>query len=84
MERLKRNRVEGVVYIDGLDDAILGYAGGVNAPAKPMLIYSVKEILDILQKRDNMTREEAIEYYEFNIASMYAGETTPIFLEDLE
>lgn len=44
------------------------------------LIYSVSKCLDIL--RLNMSREEAVEYFEFNVSGAYMGEKTPIWCYD--
>jgi hypothetical protein len=61
---------------DGFDDAILGIAG-------EKIVYSVSKCLDILIKRDKMTKEEAYEYFEFNVEGAYMGEKTPIWVDDL-
>jgi len=34
--------------------------------------------------RDCMTYDEAIEFFDFNIAGLYAGERTPMILESAE
>ena len=34
----------------------------------------------ILETRDGMTEEEAVEFFEFNIAGAYVGEYTPIYM----
>jgi hypothetical protein len=59
---------------DGLDDALAGYDTTGRA------IYFVNEILGILETRDGMTEEEAVEFFEFNIAGAYVGEYTPIYM----
>ena len=59
---------------DGLDDALAGYDTQGRA------IYLVNEILGILETRDGMTEEEAVEFFEFNIAGAYVGEYTPIYM----
>eukprot|EP01050_Picozoa_sp_SAG11_P002842 SAG11_NODE_148_length_14747_cov_217.933517_19_plen_83_part_00 len=37
--------------------------------------------IDILIMRDGMDREEAEEYFEYNVQGAYVGENTPVFLE---
>lgn len=66
--------------MDGLEEAFIGLA---NQFTKPMgLAYSKQKILDILMKRDDMTYEEAYEYFEFNIEGSWVGEGTPIIIDD--
>ena len=33
-----------------------------------------------MQKRDGMTEEEALEFYDYNILGMFAGEQNPVML----
>jgi len=63
---------------DGFDDAILGVDQS-NDPVR--LIYSVKRCLDILEK--DMSSEEAMEYFSFNIECAYVGEQTPLWCWDI-
>tara|TARA_S200002703_G_scaffold156778_2_gene163135 strand:- start:372 stop:695 length:324 start_codon:yes stop_codon:yes gene_type:complete len=58
------------------DDCVMGY--GSKAGAEDCLIYDVDSVLQILM--EDMTYDEAFEYFEYNIAGAYVGETTPIFL----
>ena len=73
------NRDEGVVRLDGLDEAIVGIAYQ-HSKTENVLCYDVDKIVTILMTRDEMTYEEAHEYFEFNIGCLWAGEGTPIFL----
>lgn len=69
---------ETFLQLDGLDDAILG----VEENGSRRLIYSVSKIIDCLIAQD-MTDEEAFDYYGYNIACLYIGEQTPILCDDL-
>ena len=69
---------EGAIILDGLDTAIIGIVEEFGNG--PRILYSKEKIIDILVERDGMTSEEAIEYYDFNILGLYAGEQNPIFL----
>lgn len=64
---------------DGFDDAIIGIAERPNLG--PVVAYSVEKILAIMVARDNMTYEDALEYYEYNIAGAWMGEFTPIYIK---
>lgn len=61
---------------DGLDDAIIGicHESGVA-------VYSVEKIVEIFVKRDGMTQEEAIEFFDYNVvrAAPYY-DNAPIFI----
>ena len=67
-----------LLFADGFDDAILGIVERCSFDA--VVCYDVEKILEILMK-DDMSYEDAIEYYEFNILGAYVGEKTPMFLE---
>jgi hypothetical protein len=43
--------------------------------------YDVSACLDILMQRDNMSYEQAVEFFHFNISDAYYGDSTPIFIE---
>ncbi len=63
---------------DGLEHAFLGIATRFNTY---LACYSVTLIL-AGYRRDGMTYEEAREFFDFNVAGAWAGEGTPVFLED--
>ena len=65
---------------DGLDRAIMGTV--VSFGRKETVLYSVSQILDILMERDNMSPDEALEFFEYNILGSYNGEGMPAYLND--
>lgn len=68
---------EDILKADGFDNAILGI------DSKTMrLIYSSKKCIDILIDQE-MSREEALEYFSYNVEGAYVGEKTPIWCDDL-
>jgi hypothetical protein len=69
---------EGAIILDGLDNAIIGIVEEFGVGNR--ILYSKEKIIDILVERDGMTSGEAIEYYDFNILGLYAGEQNPVFL----
>jgi hypothetical protein len=71
-------QAEGAIILDGLDDAIIGIVEEFGNG--PKILYSKNKIIDILVERDGMTSDESIEYYDFNILGLYAGEQNPVFL----
>jgi hypothetical protein len=59
---------------DGFDDAIIGI--DLNTER---LVYSTSKCIEILMK--DMSHEEAIEHFEFNVSGSYMGEKTPIWCD---
>lgn len=68
---------EQLLQADGFEDACIG----IDA-RESKLVYSVSKMLDILQERDGMTYEDALEHFEYNIGCAYVGDKTPIFVYD--
>ena len=62
---------------DGFDDAVIGVDYGSSR-----LIYSCKKCIEILIEQEEMTAEDAIEHFQYNVAGAYVGEKTPIWCED--
>ncbi len=69
---------EGAIILDGLDDAIVGVTEEFGNGRR--ILYSADKILSILMERDGMTWHEAVEFYDYNILGLHAGEQNPIFL----
>jgi hypothetical protein len=69
---------EGAVILDSLDDAIIGIVEEFGNG--PRILYSKNKVLHILEKRDGMSSIEAVEFYEYNILGLFAGEQNPVFL----
>lgn len=67
---------EPIIVADGLDEALIGVTN--SSPIRA--VYSVQKILDILITRDGMSKLEAIEFFDFNIADAFVGECTPIYV----
>lgn len=66
-----------LLFADGFDAAICGLGRQFN---RYMVVYDREKCIIILQGQ-GMTREEAEEYFEFNVVGAYVGESTPMFLE---
>jgi hypothetical protein len=62
--------------MDGLDEAIVGFAQQASKDA--VAVYSYGKILSILQR--DMSYDDAVEHFEFNIAGAWVGESTPMVL----
>lgn len=68
---------DDLLFADGYDAAILGIAliEGVEVVA-----YDSAKVIAILSRRDGMTRDEAEEFFDYNIGGAHFGERTPLFL----
>ena len=66
---------------DGFEEALMGYGTRFT---HGVAVYSKRKCLDVLVERDEMSRDEALEFFDFNVSGAYVGENTPVFLEDLD
>lgn len=66
---------------DGFDDAIIGIGGRCGKP--DIIVYDVNKCIKILINQ-NMTEEEARDYFEFNVVGAWVGEETPIFVREID
>ena len=71
------NQYEDETFLkaDGFDDAIIGID-----ETTMRLIYSVRKCIEILMK--DMSEEDALEYFNFNVSGRYVGDKTPIWCLD--
>ena len=81
VEVIEANGDDELLFLDGLDDAIAGVTG-INGVL--VVIYNVTSIIKILMNRDEMSYEDAWEYFKFNIGDAYFGEKTPLFMENFQ
>lgn len=61
--------------VDGFDEAIIGIED-----SSMRLIYSCSKIIEML--KEEMSEEDAIEHFEYNIKGAWIGDKTPIFCTD--
>ena len=66
-----------VIYPDGFADCIVGVGERYGGP--PVAVLDLEKMLAKMEK-GGMTREEAIEYFEYNILGAYVGEQTPVYM----
>ena len=69
---------EKILLADGLENAFMGIGRQFT---HPVAIYSYRKTIKILMKQ-GMDREEAIEYFDYNIAGAFVGDQTTVFLQD--
>tara|TARA_R110000822_G_scaffold47155_4_gene125272 strand:+ start:5678 stop:5917 length:240 start_codon:yes stop_codon:yes gene_type:complete len=66
---------DDLLIIDGFDEAIIGIETN-----SARVIYSVTKCIEILKQE--MSLEDALDYFHFNIEGAYLGDKTPIYCMD--
>jgi hypothetical protein len=67
-----------ILLADGFDEAFLGIGQQFN---KTFAVYDKFKCIQILS--EDMSLEEAEEYFDFNVIGGYVGENTPVFVDTL-
>ena len=68
---------EGALLADGFEAALIGFGFHFTAA---VAIYDYTRCLDILEQRDGISRDEAQEFFEFNVVGAWVGPNTPVFM----
>tara|TARA_R110000824_G_scaffold244902_1_gene433898 strand:+ start:578 stop:871 length:294 start_codon:yes stop_codon:yes gene_type:complete len=63
---------------DGFDAAFVGY--GYRHGSDALAIYDEDKCIKILIERDDMTEEQAVDYFYYNVKGAFVGDGTPIFM----
>lgn len=71
-----------ILIADGFNGAFLGLA--TDFAGHRRAVYDYEKCIAILMRRDEMTREEAEEYMDFNVVGAYVGEATPIWIQRMK
>jgi hypothetical protein len=72
------------ITADGFDDALVGWTNSWTGSNRVVrAVYAVEKVIAILEA-EGLSREEAEEHFEFNIAGAYVGEHTPVFVHKFE
>lgn len=66
----------------GFEEALAGYAEQCNR--EPVAVYDFEKMISILMDRDEMSRQEALEYIDFNVSGAYVGSNTPMMLYEFD
>lgn len=70
---------EDLLLADGFDEAFIGVGRRCGQPN--IAVYDSEKCIEVLQKGGDMTEEEAMEYFEFNVVGAWVGDHTPMFVE---
>jgi hypothetical protein len=71
---------EEALFANGFEEAIVGVAERCGQPA--LVVYDADKVLEILAR--DMTKSEAVEFFNFNVIGAWMGENTPLFLSKYE
>jgi hypothetical protein len=65
-----------ILLAEGFDDALVGI---VDVQGKTVALYDKLLCIELLIAEQDMSEEEAIDYFEYNVEKSYVGELTPAF-----
>ena len=74
LERLSEANPDAVLW-DGFDKAVVGIGARVNLG--PVAIYDREKCIKVLTAQ-GLSRDDAEEYFSYNVEGAYVGEYTPI------
>lgn len=69
----------GALYPTGFEDAIVGYVEGTGVSPR-ILLNREKCVRMLMENSDRCDRDEAEEYFDFNVLGSYFGERSPCFV----
>lgn len=72
---------DDIELAEGFEDAFIGY--GLQQHSH-VAVYDTERCISIIQLRDGLSENEAIEHFQFNVQGAYVGESTPVFIYSYE
>jgi hypothetical protein len=72
-ELLKENEC---LIADGFDEALIGITDNGNNVS----VYDSRKCIEILMERDSMSKDDAYEFFLYNVIGSYVGDKTPVFV----
>lgn len=69
--------IDKILLLDGYEEAFVGVVESFGF--QPKACYNYDKCIEMLM--EDMSYEEAVEYFEFNIGGAYVGENTPAFVK---
>ena len=80
-DALSDERFEGMFLLDGYDDAFIGVTDSKDGDLLSA-VYDIDKIVEILAQ--DMSYEDAWEYFQYNIEGLHLGDQSPIFIRTLD
>jgi len=69
-----------MLLADGFEEALIGY---IEQNGRVVAAYDRETCIKILMHRDEMSWEDAEEYFDVNVAGSYMGDKSPAFLTNM-
>tara|TARA_R100000781_G_scaffold67417_1_gene42516 strand:+ start:254 stop:505 length:252 start_codon:yes stop_codon:yes gene_type:complete len=57
---------------------------GITEGPKPVAVYDVDLCIQCLMEEDNMSKEDAVDFFYYNTVGSYVGDKTPIYIRRYE
>jgi hypothetical protein len=74
---------DGIMLVDGFEDAFIGVTE--HQPGRPSCaVYDTEKCIKILMDEDEISHEEAIEFFEYNVTGAFVGDRTPVFFTSIK
>lgn len=70
---------ESILLADGFEGAFIGL--GYNAGNEVRACYDIEQCIRIIMLQDELSYEDAADYFAFNVQVAYVGDQTPIFVD---
>ena len=77
MQELEDNEC---LLADGYESALIGITEGAN----PVAVYDTQLCIKCLMDEDDLSEEDAVDFFFFNTVQAYVGEKTPIYIRRYE
>jgi hypothetical protein len=76
-QQVMKDSKDQTMFANEFDEAIIG----LDTSAEIFrVVYDIDKIIEILMERDEMTEEDALEHFSYNIQGSYVGKGTPIYV----
>lgn len=69
------------LLLDGFDNAIVGIVRRINLC---VVAYDSDKCVECLVRDEEMSYDDAIEWFEYNVRGAFVGEHTPVFIESIK
>jgi len=77
MQELENNEC---LLATGYDAALIGITEGAN----PVAVYDTDLCIKCLMEEDDMSEEEAVDFFYYNTVGSFVGEKTPLYIRRYE
>jgi hypothetical protein len=83
LDFISEDNPRAITY-DGLDNAIIGWTFASHDDDHSVLVYSRDKIIRIFMERDDMSYDDAMEFFDYNVLGLSLGEHQPVIIWDIK